>query len=135
MLTFQRVCYLCDPCKSIFWKSKNDAHQKLLSSSDKLWASLIKSFKKARSLIQLRTCQIKHQYWLDISFLNQSACNCEDSILLYHQNKQDFHPQAMSMIPFKSKDRSVLFKNLECIMKCWTEHFEDLQNWIDMVLV
>lgn len=65
---------------------------------------------------------MKNQWQLNISLQDQSVYNQKDSKMLYHLIKQNFGSQASSVLPLKSKDRFILYKDPKVKMKLWTEH-------------
>jgi hypothetical protein len=115
-----------DPQISTLLEDKNKLHQQYLSASDKDRESLYQSFRSAKSSLQRRLRQMKNQWWMDISKQIQEAYNSKDSKALYHLIREAFGPQSSSLVPLKSKDGSLIYKDPEGIMKRWTEHFTDL---------
>lgn len=107
-------------------EEKRKSHEKLLGSSSSSLESAKEDFKKAKSKLQCELRQIKNTWWADLSAEIQQDFDKKDSKAFFSKIKKAYGPQPPSVVPLKSKDGFVLFKDVEGIVSRWQEHFADL---------
>ena len=107
-------------------EEKNLSYDKLLSSSSSPTQSAKEDFKKVKGKLQRELRQIKNSWWSDLSAEIQSDFDRKDSKAFFTKIKKAYGPQPPSVVPLKSKDGSVLIKDVEGIVSRWQEHFTDL---------
>ena len=106
--------------------AKHELHTRLLASN--IEPSTSDEFKKQKSLVQRELRSMKDHWWRQKALAAQAAADRKDSKAFYSYIHEVFGPTRSSVAPVRSKDGSILHKDVPSIQKRWVEHYSELLN-------
>ena len=107
-------------------QAKQDVHSRLLASH--IEPSTSAEFKNQKSIVQRELRSMKDGWWRQKACDAQAAADRKDSKAFFSYIHEVFGPSRSSISPIRSKDGSVLHKDVPSIQSRWVEHYSELLN-------